>query len=217
MRHIFVINGFPGSGKTTFGELVAETMNDRGISFQHVSSIDPIKNILLNDTEHNPSIVSSEYYQKLLELKKTLTNGADWDGATKDEYWRKVMSDFKGMVIQQLPGFIEGYIVAEAMKLPTNSCIFVDIREPEGIRALADYISQRIPEVRMQSVFIESDYAQHFNNSSDTGVSDYDYDIRIKNNRSGIRPEDSLAQLRLEAVAFCNEQFPTQNGIESGA
>ncbi len=216
MRQVYVINGSPGAGKTTFGELVAESMNDRDIPFQHISSIDPIKNILLSDTEHNPSIVSSDYYQKLLDLKKTLTSGADWDGATKDEYWRGVMAELKKQIVQTFPGLIEEYIATRVLQLPESSCVFVDILEAEGIRALREYFNTMPSDAKMQTLLIESDSALHFNNSSDTGVSHYNYDIRIRNDRNGIKSEDSLAQLRLEAVAFCNEQFPTRKGIESG-
>ena len=49
MQKIYVVNGLPLSGKTELGKIVGQELRERerGINFQHLSSIDPVKAFLM--------------------------------------------------------------------------------------------------------------------------------------------------------------------------
>src|SRR3990167_2646490 len=91
---IFVINGSPQSGKTTFGQLVGKSLEQRGIQFIHTSSIELVKKILAGDYEWICQMCSPGVINKVLQIKGEVTQ-LNWDGTTKNEEWREKMSIFK--------------------------------------------------------------------------------------------------------------------------
>jgi len=215
MKKIFVVNGFPGSGKTTFGEYVGKELTQRGIIFLHTSSIDPIKAILLprEQWDKELTMVPKEKWDEINKLKRCITD-RDWDKQTKDVYWRGVMSDLKMLLLREMPEFIHQCVVRKISLLKEPCVVFVDIREPENINGFIKYCEVNTPEVSVESIFIESDKKADYDNYSDGSVENFNYDYRIDNKRDGLEIGDSLNKLRVEVARFCDLIAPKEKGIE---
>lgn len=109
---IYVVNGFPGSGKTTFEDMICE-ITERGYGYKF-STIDPVKEI------------ASKF---------------GWDG-TKDAKNRKFLSDLKDLLTEwnDIPyKEVERKVLLvksefEEYGLNFDECaIFIDCREPSEI------------------------------------------------------------------------------------
>src|SRR5690606_23744048 len=127
---IFIINGLPGSGKTLFGQMIGEVLTSKGISFLHTSSILPIKHIMLPLDSWSIDIIPKDLWEELYKLR-TMVTELDWDGETKDVFWRKVMSEIKVLATSEHPDFLNEWVMSQTDKLVEGSVVFVDIREPE--------------------------------------------------------------------------------------
>lgn len=199
-KQIYVINGYPGSGKTTFGKITGEMLEKLQVNFLHTSSVDPIKHILMPKSMWNPSIIDPSLWRILEETKRTVTD-LDWDGATKDVYWRGVMSSLKQKLTEAMPSLVQNYIFNQVVAMLSPAVIFVDIREPENIDALKEYVQTKDSSIPVKAVFIESDVMAQFDNSSDARVEEYTYEVYINNTRSGSKK--SIDVLRKEVAGFC--------------
>lgn len=165
MKKIFVINGPARSGKTTFGEMVGELLEQRGIPFEHNSSINPVKMFL-----------SSQGWE-----------GKKWDKKTKDDYWRRAMYECKKRMIEADPHVFDRYAYERLEEISQDGgegVLFYDIREPENIAQIVEFFRDSNPEIEVLTVFIERECAEEFNNYADRNQRGYDYDIYIDNTHS---------------------------------
>ncbi len=160
---LFIINGNAGCGKTTFGLLVEEFLKEKGVPFLHDSSIQPVKDFLLENK----------------------WEGKQWDGITKDAYWRGAMYACKCWMIEQDSHVFDKYAlrkIREIDKDTNRAVLFFDIREPENIIQLVKYIQKQDSNIKVFSVFVQRDSECEFNNYADTNQTNYKYDIYVDNN-----------------------------------
>lgn len=180
MKKIFVVNGLPESGKTTFGKIVGKELEGMGINFLHASSIDPVKQILLPEDkwelEMKEGIVGT-----VLKLFKSQVVSEDWDGITKNDYWRKAMSDLKYKITEWNPYLIPNLVISKIRALPEPFVAFVDIREPENIKVFGEACRNSSLFVKIKTILVESDRSKRSNNRSDESVYETEYDYVIKN------------------------------------
>jgi thiol-disulfide isomerase/thioredoxin len=167
---IFIINGNAKSGKTTFGEYVGKILEKTNIPFLHDSSINPVK----------------EY------LKENGWEEKTWDGVTKDDFWRRAMYECKCMMLESDKHIFDKYALEKLYNLSKDgerakqSVLFYDIREPENIQQLVDFVNENDPEIDIKTIFIEREVEEIFNNYADKNQTNMEYDIRVDNNR-GLR------------------------------
>lgn len=150
---IYIVNGAPGAGKTTFEEIIEKIIGDNNCYI--LSTITPIKEIMTT---------------------------IGWDGR-KDLESRKLMSDLKDLLtkyndfsfnyicdkIEEIKAEYYGY-----EEFPT---FFVDCREPEEIKKLCDKLDAKSLLIRRASAE-NSETSNH----ADEEVLNYNYDIVIENN-----------------------------------
>lgn len=196
MKKIYVVNGQAESGKTLFGQIVAEQLHEKGINFLHTSSIDPVKQILKPYEGWDPKL-KENIGSILLTLKKRVTN-RDWDGVTKDQYWRKAMSDLKICITEQNPFLIHNLVLDQFEKFETGYVGFVDIREPENIEAFKKHAESMVFGLEVSKILLKSDMSIKYNNRSDLSVDQTQYDIVIENNRQ-VFVNDDIARWFLKA------------------
>jgi hypothetical protein len=179
---IFVINGNARCGKNTFGDIVADILSRRNIPFKHESSIDPVKQYLID--------IGWE--------------GMKWDGIVKDDYWRNAMYLCKHMLKEQDFHIYDKYAVEKLLELSytdSRAVIFFDIREPENIAQLVEYIHQNHPEIGIETVFLDRENPEKYNNYADTNQSGYEeYTIYVGN-------QGSIYDLHVEADHFVNSHI----------
>jgi hypothetical protein len=207
MLNIFIVNGYPQSGKTYFGQLVGEEIRKLGGEFVHLSSITPIKLLLKPRETWNSNEIDPGIWDELEELKRSITEH-DWDGETKDEYWRATMFNLKHALTEQKPDFIHHWVYTRAQQLPEPRVIFVDIRESHNILAFEDYCLRQEGNHSVRKIFVESDSVVHADNFADREVDESLCDFRVINNRAGIDSVLSVEQLRGEVVRFIETELP---------
>ncbi|MFC1600486.1 hypothetical protein ACFL25_00190 [Patescibacteria group bacterium] len=204
MKKVYVVNGLPDSGKTLFGVLVAERLTESGVNFLHTSSINPVKQLLMPEGEWSQEFRQDGLVKDLRRMKAEVTD-RDWDGETKDDYWRKAMSDLKAKLAEYDPNFVHSWVLARALQIEEPCVVFVDIREPHNIQGFKEYCQFASPEMEVKSVWLESDLGREFANLSDGwGIIEYTYDIRVRNNRRefGGDEERQLAAFKDEVNSF---------------
>lgn len=156
--NVYIVNGKPGCGKTTFQNIMKLLMGDK-FCFS-ISSIDWVK---------------------------TIAKACGWTGA-KEQKDRKFLADLKHLlneyndspfkeVVYQVRS-IERLARFHEFEIP-GVAVFIDVREPEEIKRYCEELSAKSLLVRREDV-----EAQSYNNPSDTNVFDYTYDITIDNNES---------------------------------
>ncbi|HLD03569.1 MAG TPA: hypothetical protein VJC17_02235 [Candidatus Dojkabacteria bacterium] len=204
MKNVFVINGLPGTGKTLFGNLVKAGLTKLKIPFLHTSSIDLVKHLLMPQSQWDKKMVPVSKRQNLIEAKKKITL-KDWDGLTKDIYWRKVMSDYKKAINNLYPKLIHSWILKKINSLEDNSVIFIDIREIDQIIGFVKFCKNK--SLNIKTINVESDVNDLYDNISDASVMTYIYDIYLYNYRKKYQnnQEDSLNALKLEVSRFINK------------
>jgi len=190
---IFVINGFAGAGKTTFGSFVKEHLLSQNRKFLHTSSIDPIKEIL--KSEDNWINIPEEAKGQLRALKSRITT-VDWDGETKANGWRDKMSELKALINEQFPNFIHEFCLKRSTELGKDGILFVDIREPEQIDAFKSYVLEIYPDFEFKTLIVKGPPSKEYSNKSDRYVDEYVYDIEIDNTdrTAGLESLQELAQ-----------------------
>ena len=204
MKNVFVINGLPGTGKTLFGNLVKAGLTKLKIPFLHTSSIDLVKHLLMPQSQWDKKMVPVSKRQNLIEAKKKITL-KDWDGLTKDIYWRKVMSDYKKAINNLYPKLIHSWILKKINSLEDNSVIFIDIMEIDQIIGFVKFCKNK--SLNIKTINVESDVNDLYDNISDASVMTYIYDIYLYNYRKKYQnnQEDSLNALKLEVSRFINK------------
>lgn len=211
---IFVINGLPGAGKTTFGEVAGAKLEAMGIRSAHLSSIEPIKMILKPEADWDSAVLSEDHWKLMRPLKQELNlGGRDWDGETKDDLWRGKMSDLKAAITRDYPRFLDNWVLDKARALGNKGVSFVDIREPDNIAAFVHFCSEH--EVVAKSVCILSDAGRESVNPSDNpAILDYPYDITIENNHLGVEDKIGMRNLEILAEGFIAEHIVKPRGVE---
>lgn len=168
---IFIINGSGGTGKSTFCDLINQYSG------------------------HDTYIISSAK-----RAKKIAMDVFGWDGVTKNEKIRKLISDIKDLLtwwddipFKDMKGEIMYFEATTSMEI-----MFIHVREPQEIQKLKNefpYIKTIL--VTNKNVPIIT------SNNGDAGVFDYEYDYHIKNN-------GTLDDLKDTALNFIN-QFYEEN------
>ena len=172
---IYIVNGAPGSGKTTFERAVLETM---GENWCHIlSSINFVKEI----------------------AKK-----CGWDG-TKTPENRKFLSDLKDLLTEwgdvpfkkieeQIQWIYATYRAYGVTDIDNKVCIFIDVREPAEIKKCCERLNA-------QSILIRrADGGEtEISNHADQNVENYEYDLVFENNGS---LEDWMDQASQFALKF---------------
>lgn len=201
MNHLYVINGYPGSGKTFFGQVFGEELKPQGVNFAHLSSIDPVKMILLPEDKWDATIIPSDSWEEMHIIKRIYTP-EDWDGQTKDDYWRRIMFEVKAHLGKHRNGFIEEWLLARASQIESPRIIFVDIREEENIKFFREYCTEHSPEISFGTIFINSDCGSPSDNGADRTLNPKFYDYVIDNNRKGLFESDAAQALREQVRTF---------------
>jgi len=165
LKKIFIINGPARSGKTSFGQMVGEILEERNIPFEHNSSITPVKMFLATEGWF----------------------GKKWDRKTKDDYWRRAMYECKKLMIEEDPHVFDRYAFQRVEEISggrEEGILFYDIREPENIAQIVEFFVENHPDIQVVTVFIERECNEEFNNYADTNQRKYVYDVYLDNNRS---------------------------------
>ena len=153
---IYIVNGAPGAGKTTFETNVQKCMSN---SFCYILST--------------------------VDFVKEIAKKCGWDG-TKDLKNRKFLSDLKDLhtnwnnvpfnkIVQQVKSIEDEW---KYYDIDLNrTAIFIDCREPEEIQKLCATLNAK-------SLLITRADAENTStsNHADQNVLNYDYDIIIQNN-----------------------------------
>lgn len=149
---IYIVNGFPGSGKTTFEKYVKLLVKDN-IAVYTMSTIDIVKHIAV---------------------------GLGWDGV-KTAADRKflsnlkdVLTDWKDLPFENISERIRSVILC--FSNPSEFIIFVDCREPIEIQKLCERFNAKSVLIRRPMVE-QLTYSNH----ADAEVLNYTYDIIVDN------------------------------------
>lgn len=177
MKYVIIVNGKPGSGKTTFENRCSNYLDETEYAYGHIiSSVGPIK----------------EIYEKL-----------GWNGE-KTEKARKDLSTLKQMWIDNCNGPIR-YVVNYILELSNDDdhVVFVDIREESEIIALREVLDPlQVIDIRCTTLLIErpdNDGLEYGNKSDDmVGSNRSIYDVVIKN-------DSTLEHLSKFAETFINK------------
>lgn len=180
MKYVIIVNGKPGSGKTTFEHYCRDYIENNEYGWVHiVSSIDPIK----------------EIYKQL-----------GWKG-NKGDKERKFLSDLKKIWIETCDGPTK-YLVDYIMQLHDNgdSFIFTDIREESEIIKLKEILDAlSIIDIKCETVLLERHHVDgiEYGNKSDDyiGQSKSVYSTVIHNGG------DSLEEFRSYANMFVEDLY----------
>ncbi len=184
---IYIVNGAPGCGKTTFERMCVEMVRFHAVSI--ISTIDFVKEVARfcgwND-EKTP-----ENRKFLSQLKHLLT---EWDNVP---YKHTVFETEK-----EKENFTENDFHEN------EYAIFIDCREPEEITKLKVALGAK-------AILIRRDEAESktTSNASDAGVLSYDgYDIAITNNGSLEELRDTVYNfLEIEGLPLSEQKEKTSN------
>ena len=169
---IFIVNGAPGSGKTTFEHFVAEFVEERW-----AKGLGGIRDCFIFST---------------IDYVKEIAIQCGWDGEKNDKS-RKFLSDLKDLLtnfnnspIQKIFETIRDFPI---FLYHDSTLIFIDSREPEEIKKLCRELDAQSILIRRPEQIIQP--ANH----ADAEVENYTYDIIIEN-------DGSLCELRDKAYDF---------------
>ena len=132
-------------------------------------------------------------------MKDIITGGRDWDGTTKDGFWRKAMSDLKAAINKDYPSLIDEVVLNRTIALEKPSVTFVDIREPSNIEKFIQHANSL--NLHPQTLLVKSDRSMTYENASDLSVFNMKYDIVIENNRNRFKFEE-IARIDLQRRAI---------------
>lgn len=153
--YIVVVNGFPGSGKTTFESMVKNWAES-------------------GEAGHNCYILST------IDCIKEIAKKCGWNGEKTPES-RKFLSDLKDLTTKYNDYPIQ-YIESKINKIKDKennlkTIIFIDCREPNEIYKLVKKFNAKTVLVRRMAT--EQDV---YSNHADEKVLEYPYDYIIENN-----------------------------------
>lgn len=169
---IFIVNGAPGSGKTTFENFVAGYIDD-----WYSKGYTEVRDCLIFST---------------IDYVKEIATKCGWDG-TKDDKSRKFLSDLKDLLTNFNDSPFQN-IIKKVRDLPIymyhdSTLIFIDCREPKEIKRLCSELDAQSLLIRRPGLEIQA------SNHADAEVENYTYDIIIEN-------DGSLCELRDKAYEF---------------
>lgn len=150
MKKVYVINGIAAVGKDTFILLCKELLKGK-MNVSTFSSVD--------------------------EVKQHLKENENWDGVTKDAYWRIRMYEVKQQMVADNDRPTR-YLVESAEKTPDNSLIFFHIRELDEIQKLL----KLYPDAR--TIHITRNNIEVIETPVDAKPIDFNYDFTIDNSDS---------------------------------
>lgn len=150
---IYIVNGAPGAGKTTFEKFVKEEMGEDYCEI--LSTIDFIKQIAYECGWDGKKTPRSRKF--LSDLKDLLT---EWNDLPYNKTTSKV-----NVLIDEY----EYYNIK-------NYAIFIDCREPKEIAKLKEKLGAK-------TILVEGNTTEKISNHADKEVNNYKYDIVIKNLR----------------------------------
>lgn len=176
---IFIVNGCPSAGKTTFESMVAEKLG-------------PAWCLMLST----------------IELSKQIAIELGWNGlkTSKDRKFlsdlKKLLTEWNDLPIKYIKQEINNYyteITQYGIDYFDRIVIFIDCREPDEIERLCT-------ELGAKSICIRNHAAEAINekmalNDSDSNILNYKYDIEISN-------DGSLEDLRQAVDLFIKQEIP---------
>lgn len=153
---VYIINGSPGSGKTTFCQKVIDIVG-KNWGFE-LSTVDLVKEIATDLGWNGEKTLKNRKF--LSDLKDLLT---EWD----DIPFRDTVSK-----VRLIKDEFERYSLDSS-----EAAIFINCREPEEIQRLC-------MELNAKTILIRRDKAENnpVSNHADANVLNYKYDIEICNN-----------------------------------
>lgn len=152
--HIYVVNGAPGCGKTTFEKYVQEIL---GEDVRIFSTVDAIK-IAAKDLGWDGTKTPKN--RKFLSDLKQLW--IEWDDGVMKDMKRRIKNVEKSYQVYDMPA--------------DQAVIFIDSREPKEIERFKRELGARTILIERPSGAVEE-----ILNSSDRDVNNYIYDIKIIN------------------------------------
>ena len=153
---IYIVNGAPGAGKTTFEENMTKITRLRNCYI--LSTITPIKEIAKTVGWNGQKDLKSRKF--LSDLKDLLTEYNDYSFNYISTSLAKIEMDWK-----------EYGLTTESV------VVFIDCREPEEIKKLCDKLNAKSLLIRRASAENSAT-----SNHADEKVLNYNYDIIIENN-----------------------------------
>lgn len=165
---IYIVNGFPGSGKTLFENYVCQFMSPGCGSI--LSTIDPVKKI---------ATICGWNGEKTPESRKFLSD------------LKNILTEFNGYPREKIIKEVNTFCWESGVREPSTDnevVIFIDCREPKEIKWLCDKLGAK-------SILVTRPGSEGggFTNSSDANVMNYEYDIKIPN--EGTKKELIVAAL----------------------
>ena len=152
--NLFIINGMPQSGKSTFAEMCCDFVGPYGLN---LSTVDLVKDLARQAGWNGQK--TGEERAKLAAFKDCLTRW--WDSPFQDVTTKAELFEFDLL----------------ARDAPLPALVFIHCREPQEIRRFVYERNARTILVRRQAV--ESEMTT---NAADAGVFDYpNYDLTIHN------------------------------------
>lgn len=173
---IYIVNGFPCSGKTTFEDIVTTLVGGEPIAYK-LSTVDFVKHIA--KTCGWDGIKTPKTRKFLCDLKNLLT---DWD-------------DVPFKMIAQKISYIRNSEFFDGGNFEKKSLIFIDCREPREIDKIKNAFAAKTILVRRES----AENVKEISNEADLNVLNYNYDIVINNN-------GSMLNLVEEAFKFIDQE-----------
>ena len=153
---IYIVNGAPGAGKTTFEENVKKIIGEEYCYI--LSTITPIKQIATMVGWNGKKDLESRKF--LSDLKDLLTKYNDYPFNYVCDQIKHIEEDWGEYGVK-----------------PDSIAIFIDCREPEEIKKLCDKLDAKSLLIRRASAE-NSETSNH----ADEEVLNYNYDIVIENN-----------------------------------
>jgi len=174
---VYIVNGPPGCGKTTFEKMAKAIMIFYGYMGMIYSSIDFVKEIAQECGWDGSKTPKNRKF--LSDLKELLT---EWD----DVPFKKIE--------ERLEQFEIG--LSQYEMSPAQGVAFIDIREPEEIKKACERLGAKSILITRGDV----DAAAFNSNKSDNSVYDYEYDIVIQN-------DGTLEDLQQKAKHFVEKDL----------
>ncbi|KKR06427.1 MAG: hypothetical protein UT34_C0001G0467 [candidate division WS6 bacterium GW2011_GWF2_39_15] len=219
-KKVFLVNGKPRAGKDTFGIAVKRELGVYSINFRHLSSITPIKQTLLSEEKHDRVLLPDSVYPWLRSIKDSIPDlvGRDWDGETKDNFWRWAMSELKHKIVERDSDFLYLWILRMINETPDPAVVFVDAREPWFINGFWGYEKKMAGftgGLQGGNVLVLSDSYDHsIANPSDDAVFDLEYDWYVDNYRD-LRHGFRAHQIQNEAFLFIHSELVKARDMSS--
>lgn len=151
---IFIINGVPHSGKTTFEQYVQEVTKNTAV-----------------------------YITSIIDYVKFIANYAGWDGG-KTIADRKFLSNLKNILTEWNDSPMQDILaqLRDIKNHETNAVVFIDMREPNDIERFKELWEEDL--IATILVKRPDKEGITYGNRADDEVFNYNYDIVIENSGS---------------------------------